>query len=166
MHADNTFSVKVRRFLMLLLLLGLAGLGAELLLTDHTEDAWQLVPVVLIGSAFAVLLAHAATARSTPGQTRGAIPLRALQAVMFLFIASGFLGTGLHMQGKMEFKQESDPSLSGWRLLLASLESKSPPPLAPGVMIHLGLIGLAYTFRHPLLSPRAAPAPPADRINV
>ena len=28
------------------------------------------------------------------------------------------------------------------------LEAKVPPALAPGVMIQLGLIGLAYTYRY------------------
>jgi hypothetical protein len=50
----------------------------------------------------------------------------------------------LHFQGSAEFKLESNPTLKGWELFWAAMRSKAPPPLAPGVMIQLGLIGLAF----------------------
>lgn len=136
-------------FLLLILVLGLAGTLAELLLAKHTEDAWQWAPLMLIGLAFGVLAWHG-IARRNPKQCESS--LRSLQALMLLFIVSGFIGIGLHMQAKMEFKKESDPSLGGWKLLVASLESQMPPPLAPGVMIQLGLLGLAYACGHPGLA--------------
>jgi hypothetical protein len=43
------------------------------------------------------------------------------------------------------------PALSGMALYRKAIVAKSPPALAPGAMIQLGLIGLAYTFRHPAL---------------
>jgi hypothetical protein len=44
-----------------------------------------------------------------------------------------------------------DAALSGLALYQKAILAKSPPALAPGAMIQLGLIGLAYTFRHPAL---------------
>jgi hypothetical protein len=41
--------------------------------------------------------------------------------------------------------------LAGWQLFWQAIRSKTPPALAPGVMIQLGLIGLAYTYRDPAL---------------
>jgi hypothetical protein len=57
----------------------------------------------------------------------------------------------LHFQVNMEFQIEMDPALSGWPLFQKAILAKTPPALAPGSMIQLGLIGLAYTFRHPAL---------------
>ena len=120
---------RLRRFLLLILLLGLAGTGTELLLTAHTESAWQWTPLVLIGLLL-VGLAMGATATT--------------RVILVLFLVSGVVGTVLHWRGKMEFQAESNPALSGWELFRKSAETKSPPALAPGVMIQLGLLGLAY----------------------
>lgn len=136
----------LRRFLLLILVLGLGGTAVELVLAKHTEDPWQWTPLVLIALAMLTLAWHGLAGRST---LQTAASLRVLQVLMLFFVASGFVGIGLHLNGKMEFKRESDPSLSGWRLLVASLDSKMPPPLAPGVMIQMGLLGLAFTYRHP-----------------
>jgi len=31
------------------------------------------------------------------------------------------------------------------------MTAKTPPALAPGAMIQLGLLGLVYTYRHPFI---------------
>lgn len=147
MHNEE-LSGRLRRFLLLILILGLLGTLAELLIAEHTEDTLQWIPLVLLAAALLVLVWHALARQSR-------LCLRVWQAMMMLFIVAGFTGIALHMKGKMEFKQESDPALRGWKLLVASLESKTPPPLAPGVMIQMGLLGLAFAYRHPAL--RAAP---------
>ena len=74
--------------------------------------------------------------------------------VMLLMIVSGGVGMYLHLQANMEFQLEMDATLSGWALLKKSVVAKAPPALAPGAMTQLGLIGLAYTFRHPALGTR------------
>ena len=137
----------LRRFILVILLLGLLGIGVELLLVGHTEEPTQWVPLILIVLAFVVLGWHAAL--------RGAAPVRVWQALMVLFMISGVVGTGLHWNGKMEFKKESNPSLTGLALFREAMKSESPPALAPGVMIQIGLLGLAYAFRHPALVPRS-----------
>ena len=52
----------------------------------------------------------------------------------------------------MEFQLEVQPELSGSTLLWKVLQAKTPPALAPGVMAQLGLIGLAYAYRHPAIA--------------
>jgi hypothetical protein len=76
--------------------------------------------------------------------------LRLLQVLMILFLGSGILGVGLHYQGNHEFELEMYPSLSGLELMSKTLTGATPV-LAPGSMSLLGVIGLASTYRHPLL---------------
>jgi len=113
------------------------------LLLGHDEDATQLIPLVLIGATLGVLAWHACTGR--------AASIRALQLMMLLFIGAGLAGGVLHVRSNMEFQLEIDPSLRGWTLLSKALHAKAPPALAPGVMVQLGLLGLAFAYRHPAL---------------
>jgi hypothetical protein len=73
---------------------------------------------------------------------------------MVLFVISGGVGMLLHYQATTEFQLEMDPALTGWALFRKAIVAKAPPALAPGAMTQLGLIGLAYTFRHPALGAR------------
>jgi len=134
-----------RRLLLGILLLGAIGLGAELLLLKHTEDATQWIPLVLNG----LTVVMSATVAFKP--SNGTI--RLFQVAMLLMIISGGVGMYLHLQANMEFQLEMDATLTGWALLKKSVVAKSPPALAPGAMMQLGLIGLAYTFKHPALGP-------------
>jgi hypothetical protein len=72
-------------------------------------------------------------------------------------IVSGALGIYLHYVATTEFQLEMDPSLRGFALFKKAIVAKAPPALAPGAMTQLGLIGLAYTFRHPSLDARRTP---------
>jgi hypothetical protein len=76
------------------------------------------------------------------------------QMVMLLMIVSGGVGMYLHLRANMEFQLEMDATLSGFALFKKSIVAKAPPALAPGSMTQLGLIVLAYTFRHPALGAR------------
>jgi hypothetical protein len=60
------------------------------------------------------------------------------------------IGVGLHYTGNAEFEVEMYPSLSGLALVGGALTGATPV-LAPGSMTLLGLVGLAYTYRHPRL---------------
>lgn len=133
----------IRAMLLAIFILGSLGTGAELLLLNHIESLVQWIPLVLILLSFLVFGWHA-VGRS-PASTR------TIQGVMIAFVAAGLAGFYFHYQGSTEFKLESNPSLTGWRLFWEAIRSKAPPALAPGVMIQLGLIGLAYTYRHPAL---------------
>jgi len=133
----------LRRFVLALFTMGILGTAADLLLTGHVEDAWQLAPLVLIALSAVTLLWHAAKpSRST---------VRLHQGVMWLFIASGLVGTFLHYRANIEFELEMYPGLSGLELLWKAVQGASPPSLAPGAMIALGLLGLVYAYRHPAL---------------
>ena len=132
-----------RRFLLAILLFGVSGVIAELLLLGHVEDVYQLTPVVL--GITTIVLSVIVAKRPTLSS------IRLFQAVMILMIISGALGAYLHFEVNMEFQLEMDASLTGWNLFRKSILAKTPPALAPGTMAQLGLIGLAYTFRHPAL---------------
>jgi hypothetical protein len=135
----------LRRFLLALLVLGLGGVGAELVALAHYEDSWQLVPLVLIALAFAVIAWHLFDGSHAT--------VRVLRLVMLLFIVAGLTGIVLHYRGNLEFQLEIDPSQSHWTLFKKVIRAHSPPALAPGAMAQLGLLGLAYTYRHPRTKP-------------
>lgn len=132
-----------RRILLTILFLGIAGISLELWLMAHTEDVYQLIPLALAAAGVVVMLVVAM--KPTVGT------VRLFQAVMALFVLSGVVGMWLHFQVNMEFQLEMDPALAGMALYDKAIHAKSPPALAPGAMIQLGLIGLAYTFKHPAL---------------
>ena len=131
----------VRRVLLAILIIGLVGTAAELLLLDHDEEAIQLVPLALIAIAFVTIAWHALNP--------GGASLRLFQTVMVLFIVAGGVGTILHYRANVEFQREVDPSIAGRALLVKAMKAKAPPALAPGTMTQLGLIGLAYAYRYP-----------------
>jgi hypothetical protein len=131
----------MRRLILALLFVGLFGMGAELLLLQHTGSVWELIPLVLMGLALVILTWHAITKRPAS--------VRAVQGIMGLFLIAGAADIALHYQSSLEFKLETNPSLSGWALFWAVVSAKTPPALAPSTMIQLGLLGLVYTYQHP-----------------
>jgi hypothetical protein len=73
---------------------------------------------------------------------------------MVSFILSGGIGIVLHYRGKAGFALERNPSLTGTALLKeAILKGTNPPLLAPGTMITLGLLGLAWIYAHSRVVP-------------
>lgn len=134
----------IRRGLLVILLLGMAGMAIELLLLDHFEDTTQLIPLGLLAVGVAVVAWNAL------GGGRGSVLV--VQIVMVLFVAAGVAGAYFHYRANAEFQREIDPTLGGAALLWATLRAKTPPALAPGMMVQLGLIGLAYAYRQPARS--------------
>ena len=130
----------LRRVLAALFLFGSVGTAAELVLLEHTEDAWQKAPLVLIAIA-CVVLALLSIRPSAAG-------VRTFKLAMVAFIASGMLGLGLHYQGNVEFELELQPDASGFRLFWEAMKGATPV-LPPGTMALLGALGLTYTYRHP-----------------
>ena len=128
---------RLRRLLLGLLLLGLVGTAAELVLMGHDEDAWQLIPLVVIAMAVlasgALLWGQTGVRRGSdrgqtgvrPASDGGQTPrarsstVRFFRLSMLLLILSGVLGAVLHYRANMEFKLEMDPSLNGWALFSA-----------------------------------------------
>ena len=144
--AETPLMERMRQLLFLVLLMGITGTGAELLLTGHYEDFWQKAPVALLSAGlvvtFFVALSPAAWA------------VLVMRALMALFMLAGALGTYFHYESNAEFAVELSPGLSGFDLIWAALTRPTPPPLAPGTMIMLGLIGLicCYGIRGPRTS--------------
>ena len=132
----------IRRVLLAILLIGMAGTTIELLLLKHVEEATQLIPLVVLGTAFVAVSWHVAR--------QSAASLMTVRVMMALFIAAGMIGIYLHYQANVEFQLEMDKSLSGMPLVWKVLAAKAPPALAPGSMSQLGLIGLAYSYRYPI----------------
>ncbi|HVF41112.1 MAG TPA: hypothetical protein VM939_14515 [Gemmatimonadaceae bacterium] len=132
----------IRKALLVILAIGLGGTLMELLLLEHTDGFWQIVPVVLLGLGLLALGAHVALRRSVG-------ILRSFQAMMTSYVLSGLTGVFLHYSGNVEFEVERDSALAGFDLFREAMMGATPA-LAPGAMVQLGLIGLAYTLRHPL----------------
>lgn len=131
-----------RRILLALVLIGILGLLAELLLLGHFDGALQWIPLVLLAAALATTVLVAVQ------PSRGAI--RAFQTVMALCVVGGAVGVFLHYRGNVEFELERDPSLRGLALFWEAIRGATPA-LAPGALAQLGLLGLAATYRHPAL---------------
>ncbi len=128
----------LRRWILVILVLGLLGTVTELVLLEHYEQPLQFVPLVLIVAAVGALWWEL---RRRDGASR-----RAIQIVMVLFVLAGFVGFAAHFYGSAEYQLELDPDMSNWELLEKVLRAKAPPLLAPGMMLQLGLLGLAYVF--------------------
>jgi len=128
----------LRLWILGVLVLGLLGTVVELVLLSHYEQPVQLVPVVLIVLALIVLAWHV--------MGHSAASLRVLMGLMILFVLAGFAGFVAHFHGSAEFQLDLEPSLSTWELLEKVMRAKAPPLLAPGMMMQLGLLGLAYVF--------------------
>ena len=126
----------VDRLLLAALVMGIVGTGAELLLIGHVEAWAQLIPIVLLALALLVLAWRTVAPRETA--------LQVFQVTMALFIAAGSMGVVFHHQGARAFQLEVDPSLHGAALFWKTVRAKAPPALAPGSMIGLGIVGLAY----------------------
>ncbi len=133
----------VRRILMATMLLGITGITIDLLLLNHIEDRTQLIPLAVLGLTLVALLAHASFHNR---QT-----VRLVQVFTVVLLACGVLGVYLHFQGNAEFQRELDPAIGGGDLFWKSIRAKAPPALAPLAFVQLALVGLAWSYRHPLL---------------
>lgn len=148
--SDGTVDL-IRRILLGALVLSLVGTEAELLLLEHFDGATQYLPLVALAVSLLALGWY--------GVSRRRASIRAVRLCMFLCIALGVVGLALHFKGNVEFEREMTPDIAGIALFKAAMMGATPA-LAPGAMIQLGLIGLAWTFRHPALLTRAAPFKP------
>jgi hypothetical protein len=136
--ADSVVVERLRLWVLGVLVLGLIGTATELILLEHYEQPLQFVPLVLMAMGVVVLIWHYAR--------RDAASLRALQIVMGLFVLSGFAGMLAHFNGSTEYQLELNPDMGTAELLGKILHAKAPPLLAPGMMMQMGLLGLAYAF--------------------
>lgn len=128
----------VRPLLGALFFATVLGTVAELFLVEHTEDVWQVVPIVLLAlGALAV-----AAAWRWPNETL----LRTVQGMMALMVLAGLMGLWLHYRANTEFELEMYPALAGWDLFWKAIHGASPPSLAPGAMFVVGGIGWIWSL--------------------
>jgi hypothetical protein len=130
----------MRPLILAVLFVGLFGMGAELLLLQHTGSVWELIPLVLIGLALVILTWHAITEHPAS--------VRAVQGIMGLFLVAGVAGIALHYQSSMEFKLETNPSLSWLGAVLGCHVCENTASPGASAMIQLGLLGLVYSYQH------------------
>jgi hypothetical protein len=128
----------LRWWVLGVLVLGLAGTGTELVLLEHYEQALQFVPLVLIVAAVAAIIWQV--------MRHDAASLRGLEIIMVLFVLAGFAGVVAHFHGSAEFQLDLNPSMTAWELVEKVMRAKAPPLLAPGMMLQMGLLGLAYVY--------------------
>jgi len=132
----------IRKILLWGLLAGSTGTLLELLLIGHDELAAQLAPLILLGAG--VVVAVWVLVAPAPAS------IRTIQLLMVIFVASGVIGIVLHYKGNEAFELEMSPTRAGISLISKTLTGATPV-LAPGSMSLLGLVGLAFTHRHPAL---------------
>jgi hypothetical protein len=127
----------VRRGLIVILVLAMGGILVELLLIEHFEDVWQLVPLILLGLGLPALAWHV----YAPGPASA----RVWGVLMALIVIAGFIGFYMHYAGNVEFELEQTPNATRWALFREAMMGATPA-LAPGAMIQIGLIGWLYGF--------------------
>jgi hypothetical protein len=132
----------LRQILLALVFIGAVGLLVELALLEHFDSVTQWIPLALLVIVLGAVIALRAR------RSKGAV--RFFQAVMALCVIVGGVGILLHYRGNVEFELERDASLHGLRLFWEAIRGATPS-LAPGALSQLGLLGLAYTYRHPAL---------------
>jgi hypothetical protein len=125
---------RLRRILGATFVFGSAGTGTELMLLEHVEGFWQVLPLVLLAlGCVAGLFAR-----------KGGTAIRqSFVVLMAVFAISGLLGVALHYQGNVAFELELSPDAEGLDLFWEAMHGATPA-LAPGTMILLGAVGLAY----------------------
>lgn len=146
---DDAGDGPLRRILLALVLLGAVGLLTELALLEHFDSVSQWIPLALL----VVVVGAVAGVRAR----RGPRAVRFFQAVMTLCVVVGAIGIFLHYRGNVEFELERDGSLRGLALFWEAIRGATPA-LAPGALSQLGLLGLAYTYRHPALRTSTTPS--------
>src|SRR5260370_37652952 len=86
----------LRRWILIILVLGLLGTVTELVLLEHYEQPTQFVPLVLIVAALAALFWEF--------RRRDKASRRTIQAVKGLVFLAGFLGFVAHLHRAAEYQ--------------------------------------------------------------
>lgn len=147
----------MRRLLLAVLVLGICGLAAELVLLEHFDERAQWAPLTALGAGLLGALAVAWR------PSRGTV--RAFQIVMALSVVVGLVGVGFHVQSNFEFEREIDAQVGGAAGLWLALHG-AVPALAPGALVQLGLVGLVFCWRHPALERTRSSRPqPSEEIT-
>lgn len=115
----------------------------ELVLSKHYGDPAQFIPFVMVAlTLLAIILVY---------HTPSAKLLRLFRGLMGLLFVVSVVGVFFHLRGNLEVIREIHPETSGG-LLVWKVLSGAAPALAPGLLAQVGLLGLIYTYRHPVFT--------------
>ena len=158
---EHPTTIALRRFALVLAGLGVVGTVPELLLLHHYNGKDQLIPFFTLGlSGIALIVVVIRQTAST---------IRALQVVMILTILSSGIGVLEHLKanarnaGTLQNGERFPTSINA---IISGFDGFAQL-LAPGVLVQVGLLGLAFTYRHPKImntsATREAPGSVASR---
>lgn len=134
----NVEQTRVFRWIRVAFLLGSVAVAAELLLLHHTEEATQILPLVILAIGIVMV----------PWQARRPSRALTLATKLHLLICAVSAGVGLwlHFDANQAFERELSPSLSGFALFWKAIQGTAPPSLAPGAMLQLAMLGWISTM--------------------
>jgi len=147
--SDAVVLSRLRRFLLGLAAFMSAGTIVELALTEHWENAVQILPFVLC------LLSLVAIVVTLLRPRRGFV--RMLRWVMVLAFIGSLFGVYEHIEHNIEFALEIRPNAVITDVFLDALAGANPL-LAPGMLAFTALLALAATYYHPVLTEQPARA--------
>jgi hypothetical protein len=126
-----------QRLLLAIVLFSSGGTLTELFLLEHTEEFYQLIPVILLGITFLATIGMLLK----PGKGM----VTTYRIIMALCLVSALVGIFLHYQANVEFVLERHPKYAGMTLFKEAVMG-ALPALAPGAMAQMSLIGLLATL--------------------
>ncbi len=139
----NDTAHNLRRIMLAIMAFMIAGTTAELLLIEHFKSGTQWIAVAMVALAALaiglILLVNAVWA------------LRVFQVAMVLVALSGAIGVKEHLEANLKVAQESQKDSQVMTQILTAFKG-FVPALAPGALVPLGLLGLAFTYKHPMLN--------------
>lgn len=142
--AEPPVARALRRVLLALALLGVLATATELALIGHWGSTARVIPWGLLLLAGATLLLAA--------WKPGVRTLRSLQVALVIVALGSGVGVLEHAAGNLATTREvaDGAALAPKELVLGTLTGGAPA-LAPGILVQVALLGLAFTYRHPAL---------------
>ncbi len=127
----------LRRFALALCVLGVVTTPIELVLMHHYNSKDQIMPFVFLGLAAIGILA----AWFRPN----ARVLRGVRVLMVLVVFGSGIGILEHLKANYRDALRGGTSPNLIEMVLTGFA----PLLAPGILAQVGLLGLAFTYKHP-----------------
>ena len=127
----------LRRFALALCLLGVVTTPIELVLMQHYNTKDQIMPFVFLGLA----AIGVAAAWFRPN----AKVLRGVRVLMVLVVLGSGIGVFEHLKANYRDATRGGVVPNLIELVLTGVA----PLLAPGILAQVGLLGLAFTYKHP-----------------
>jgi predicted membrane channel-forming protein YqfA (hemolysin III family) len=134
---EHSSTQTLRRFALALCLLGVVTTPIELVLMHHYNDKDQIMPFIFLG--LAAIGVAAAWLRPN------ARVLRGVRVLMVLVVLGSGIGVFEHLKANYRDATRGGTVSNLIELVLTGFA----PLLAPGILAQVGLLGLAFTYKHP-----------------